>query len=272
MRLTPSRAALVVLALAFGFALPACKKKSKSTDSDGPAPNPGSMGPPPNPGQGAGQRDPAAPRSPVFSGVAEAQVRPTAQNYLKQIGMALHNYHDTMNAFPTTLVDKNGKPGLSWRVAILPYVEHDALYKQFKLDEPWDSPHNKALISQMPAVYAPPRTSTNGYTFLRGFSGPNTWLPPFAGGRPQGTRLTGITDGASNTILVAEAYDPVIWTKPDEMEFNPNKVPALGGVFSSGVHVLFADGSVRRLRSGMDSKTLAGLITINGGEIVSIED
>ena len=48
------------------------------------------------------------------------------------------------------IADSTGKPGLSWRVAILPYLEQDTLYKQFKLDEPWDSPHNKKLIRQMP--------------------------------------------------------------------------------------------------------------------------
>jgi prepilin-type processing-associated H-X9-DG protein len=268
MSLPLSRTALVVIILALGFALPACKK-SKSTEQDQSDPNAVPGGP--GPGQ-TGQRDSGAPRSPVFAGVAEAPMRPTSRSRLQQIGLALHSYHDSNNALPTGLVDKTGKIGLSWRVAILPHVEQDILYKQFKLDEPWDSPHNKALIDKMPQVYAPGNQNTNGYTFLRGFSGPNTWLPPQSGPRPQGIKLTSIVDGASNTILVAEAYDPVIWTKPDELEFAPNKVPAIGGVFSSGVNVLLADGSVRFLRKGFDPKMLAKLIQINDGQLVQFDD
>jgi hypothetical protein len=268
-------AIVVVFAAAFSLVcLPACGKKPTPTDRESPPP-PG--GAPPGPSGGtAGTRDPMAPRSPVFSSTTEAPMRAATEGNLKQIGFALHAYHDANGALPGGFADKTGKPGLSWRVAILPYIEQNNLYQQFKFDEPWDSEANKKLIPMMPKVYAPPRTDTNGYTFYRGFTGTGTWLPQQQAVRPgqaiHGVRITDFTDGTSNTIMVAEAYDPVIWTKPDELVFAPNSLPKLGGVFSSGFTALMADGSVKFFRGTISPKTLANLIQINDGNIVNVDD
>jgi len=83
--------------------------------------------------------------------------RGQSNNNLKQIAIAFHQYHDTYKSLPLhAIYSKDGKtPLLSWRVAILPFIEQDALYKQFKLDEPWDSEHNKKLIPLMPRIYMP---------------------------------------------------------------------------------------------------------------------
>ena len=78
-------------------------------------------------------------------------------------------------------------------------------------------------------------------------------------------------DGTSNTIIVAEAYDPVIWTKPEEMAFDPATPPKLGGVFASGFLAGMADGSVRFVRNGIPAKTLANAIQINDGNIVDLD-
>ena len=81
-------------------------------------------------------------------------------NNLKQIGLAFHNYHCANNAFPrAAITDKRGKPLLSWRVAILPYIGQQALYNKFNLDEPWDSPHNRELLKEMPSTYVCPSRS-----------------------------------------------------------------------------------------------------------------
>src|SRR5829696_8812925 len=83
--------------------------------------------------------------------------RKATANNLRFIGLAFHNYHDVNGALPSNLKTKDGKPGLIWRVAILPYIQEDELYKQFKLNEPWDSEHNAKLIDRMPKWYTPVR-------------------------------------------------------------------------------------------------------------------
>jgi hypothetical protein len=196
-------------------------------------------------------------------------------NNLKQMAIAMHNYHDTMGSLPPAAIsDKDGKPLLSWRVAILPYVEHDALYRSFKLDEPWDSEHNKKLLDQMPPVYRMPRADGADpnekvtTTHYRVFHGKGAI---FEGAK--GTTLADITDGTSNTILIVEATDAVPWTKPDELPFDPKKdLPKLGLKNAEKFNAGFADGSVHVLSKKIDKDTLKALITRNGGEVVKIPD
>src|SRR5205085_3628183 len=100
-------------------------------------------------------------------------------NNLKQIMIAIHNHHDSNNHLPADIRDKNGKPLLSWRVAILPFLMQDNLYQQFKLDEPWDSEHNLKLLQHMPVTYhvgIEPKGST--HTYYQAFAGPGTPLHP----------------------------------------------------------------------------------------------
>jgi hypothetical protein len=276
----PRGAVAVALIASLLVAIPACKKKKPPTDPT-PTPAPQQPGPSTNPGQGTGLNfgldNPPPPQGPFFANAFEGPMRTPAQNDLKQIMLGLHNFHDTYHALPAGYADKTGKPGLSWRVAVLPFIEQDALFRQFKLDEPWDSESNKKLITMMPKTYAPPQTRTNGYTFYRGFTGPNTWLPPQTQpgtpGKPLlGVKLFDIRDGTSNTILVAEALDPVIWTKPDELQFTPGKPPKLGGVFGSGFLVGMADGSTRFVRKTVSGQSISDAIQINDGKPVNLDD
>jgi len=278
---------VVVLLAAVLIALPACGKKSAAptVPDTTPAPIPAPK-PAPNQNQGTGGTqtqplDPSLPnpptQKPLFANVvAVAAIRDANMNNLKMIGLAFHNANDTLGSFPMGIADKNGKVGLSWRVAILPFIEQDALYRAFKLDEPWDSEHNKKLISQMPKIYGPARTDTNGYTFYRSFSGKDTIMPTptmalTAGKVVPGVKMVAIPDGLSNTLFVAEAYDPVIWTKPDELEFTPGKPPRLGGgVFNTGFCSLFGDGSARFLPMNLTATELSNLIQTNDGNIVNL--
>src|SRR5207302_1956982 len=94
---------------------------------------------------------------PAVQKVRMAAGRTRSANNLKQMALATINYADAFGRAPAAAIcDKNGKPLLSWRVAILPFIEQDNLYKQFHLDEPWDSDHNKKLLARMPNVYALP--------------------------------------------------------------------------------------------------------------------
>src|SRR5262249_15896286 len=87
--------------------------------------------------------------------VDQARARVRIRRSLRELAVAVHNYHDAHGHLPLpAITDRTGKPLLSWRVALLPFMEHDNLYKQFRLDEPWDGPNNRKLIDKMPAIFA----------------------------------------------------------------------------------------------------------------------
>src|SRR5207237_862076 len=137
---------------------------------------------------------------PAVQKVRMAATRSQSANNLKQILLAFHNYHDTYGALPAAAIcDPNGKPLLSWRVAILPYVEQQALYNEFHLDEPWDSEHNKKLLPRMPKVYSLPNVTKEGEftTHYRAFVGNGAALD-----LKKGVRFADFTDGLSNTVLI----------------------------------------------------------------------
>jgi hypothetical protein len=200
----------------------------------------------------------------VTASAGGAAKRVTAANNLKQIALAMHNYHDATGAFPAAaIVDKAGKPLLSWRVAILPYIEQQELYKQFKLDEPWDGPNNKKLLGRMPKTYElPGAMSAPNTTFFRVFQGPKA---AFEGNK--GLKITDFTDGTSNTFLVVEAGQAVPWTKPDPLPFDPQKpLPMLGALAPDSFLAVFADGAVHAVKKMTPEATLKALITRNAGD------
>ena len=219
-----------------------------------------------------GEKELVAVLQPLLTHSRGAAVRAQSMNSLQQLGVALHNYHDDHKTFPPAASrDKQGKPLLSWRVHLLPYLEQDALYKEFHLDEPWDSEHNKKLIARMPAVFRGPnrKLTEEGKT---PFLAPVGAVTVFTGG-PKGIRITDITDGTSNTILLVEADDEhaVIWTKPDDIKYDPKQPQAGLAEHKPGGYVfLFADGSVHLVPSTIDRKMLHALFTRAGGEVVSI--
>jgi prepilin-type processing-associated H-X9-DG protein len=196
-----------------------------------------------------------------------AAARAQTQNNLKQIGLALHNYHDVMGTFPPQAVfDKDGKAILSWRVLILPYIDENELYKEFKLNEPWDSPHNKKLLEKMPKAYTDPqRKGDKPYTTpYQAFVGEGAF---FEG--KNGIKITDITDGTSNTFMAVEAEVAVPWSKPDDLPFKAGvPLPKLGGT-GEGFNALFADGSVRYFSKKTPEKKLRAYVTRNGGEVIN---
>src|SRR5205823_2595588 len=98
-----------------------------------------------------------------------------------------------------------GKPLLSWRVAILPFIEQSALYAKFNLSEPWDSPHNLALLNQMPSVFRMPGDPWDSTTTeIQTFNGAGAAYPTPAVGTSLGPKVTDITDGISRTLAITE--------------------------------------------------------------------
>jgi large-conductance mechanosensitive channel len=188
----------------------------------------------------------------VQTAVVRAQqqaVQAQSKNNLALLGTAMDNFATDTGAFPPAAGGKNMDVGLSWRVALLPHLGETALYRQFHLDEPWDSPHNKRLQARMPYVYTIPGViDPPGMTRYRVFVGKRAaFEKPEAGAKtpPRGRRLADFPD-VTETILVFEAADAVPWTKPDELEYAPDRpLPSLSRV-NGGPKAVMADGTTIR--------------------------
>lgn len=207
--------------------------------------------------------------APLAGQTRERALEQRSLNNLKQMALAMHTYHDTNKTLPAAAsYDKSGKALLSWRVHVLPYVEQDNLYQQFKLNEPWDSPHNKKLIARMPDIYKSPLSPhlDAGKTTYLVPVGPKTIFPG-----KKGLPISKIPDGTSNTILVVDAdvSRAVFWTQPDDLPVDA-KEPWAGLLRpkANGVLVVFADGSARLVRRTLAPQHLYGMFTAAGGEIV----
>ncbi|WP_182867773.1 DUF1559 domain-containing protein [Stieleria mannarensis] len=206
---------------------------------------------------------------PAVQAAREAARRMQASNELKQIGLALHNYHATYKTFPDRAIRADdGTPLLSWRVAVLPFIEQQQLYEQFHLDEPWDSPHNRQLIEQMPRTYADPSAIVPpGHTVFQVPQGEGMMFED--SGK---TRIRDITDGTSNTILAIEssAQAAVPWTKPADLQIDPSDpLTNTGDNRPGGFHVLMGDGAVRFIANSIDPEVFKKLLTRAGGEPVN---
>jgi hypothetical protein len=197
-------------------------------------------------------------------------VRPPQVERLRRLGLALHNYADAHgNALPPVATfSRDGRPLLSWRVLVLPFLEQDELYRQFRLDEPWDSPHNLALPPRMPAEFAavsPKRKPEAYHTFVHCFVGKGA---AFEG--KSGMRIPDdFPDGTSSTILLVHGGEAVPWTKPEDIPYAADQpLPDLATVRDDYFYVVMVDSSVPYVRKETSEKTLRALITRNGNEVL----
>jgi hypothetical protein len=207
--------------------------------------------------------------SPFVARAREAARRTSCRCYLKQIGLAMHNYHEAYGSFPPVAIYDNKEDALlSWRVLILPYLNEAELFAEFHLDEPWDSPHNLPLADRMPLVYHCPSSSIaapNATTYIV-VTGDETAFPP------HGTvRIADIRDGTDTTLMVGEVNDrTIVWSKPEDVVFDDNFAPgSLNSGHDDGWAALFADGTVRFIRNDLDPGVLHAIATIRGSEILA---
>ena len=190
---------------------------------------------------------------------------------LCMIKLALLNYHEANGSFPPAYVaDADGKPMHSWRVLILPYLEHNPLFATYNMAEPWDGPNNRKLLDLRPNVYdCPSRGAGRGLTSYVAIVGPGTAFPG-----SKTTKLGDIHDGPGRTILVAEVSNvDIAWTEPRDLDAqtmswvidDPSR-PSLSSPHAEGPAVVFADSSYRRLGTYHPLEALKAMTTINGGE------
>jgi len=224
-----------------------------------------------------------------------AAMRTQCANNMRQIGLALQNYHTAHGAFPPAYFsDKTGRPIHSWRVLILPFLGENNLFKQYRFDEPWDGPTNQLLLNQIPQAYQCPSRCATRYAW--GPEGPTSTRTSYVavlgtktiwpGGASR--KLDEISDETDMTLMVIEAgSSEVKWLQPTDIRFEDairllssadrrrdtgHEVGSRFFEYARGGNMLFADGSVRYYLYGLPVEFWTGLLTIDGEVEVSDAD
>ena len=211
---------------------------------------------------------------PAVQAAREAARRESCQNNLKQIALAMHNYHDTYKTFPPAFIpDENGEPMRSWRASILPFVEQMALYDRYDFHERWDAPENEFAIGiAIPSYKCPSDPSSAGaptdtsYVLVTGLD------TIFEVGKQ--ARIAAIIDGTSNTILAVEIHNSGInWSEPRDLDieafvamFGPGGTGQASSPHPGGLNVVLADGSVQFLSFNISQQDARALATSAGKE------
>jgi hypothetical protein len=215
-------------------------------------------------------------------------VRQTARckNNLRQIVLGIQNHHDQRGDLPPLYIaDAQGRPLHSWRVLLLPYIEQHYLFEQIRLNEPWDSEHNRQFHSQMPSVYgcpSSPHPRESGLTSYFSISGEGAPLEPLTlessddqairrYGSP--TSFASLSDGVSSQAMVFEATGYTVnWMEPVDVTFDELRIsqsedekgfgsPNHGSI----VQVAMGDGLVVALRPDTTIDELRAILTRNDG-------
>lgn len=176
---------------------------------------------------------------------------------LRQLGFALEAYHGKYKCYPPTAIrSDSGVPLLSWRVLLLPFMEGDALYAQFDLSAPWNSPHNLPLVAKMPDVYRCPQCAGGG-------EGMTPFIAVLGEGAPWhefgSTAKSDFADGLENSVIIVELVDePDFWTKPQEVLDTSIAINE-----QESINVLFADGTVSSIHGPQRNASLHPFFTIS---------
>jgi hypothetical protein len=206
--------------------------------------------------------------------IQAAADRIRTQNNLIQLGLAIQNYEAANSSLPQDITDSDGKVLLSWRVQLLPYLEANDLFTEIDRSKSWDDPANKKLWDKMPDVFkvAGRNAPAKSDTFFQTFRAVN-WVGSNDAWMVDTKKVTTaeVTDGTSQTLAVVEAEGAVNWMKPDDLLFDPKKLPAIGDPKTGKANVVMLDGSAHVLdREKFSGDKLKALVTVNGGEDVDL--
>jgi len=223
----------------------------------------------------------------------EAARKTGCKNNLHQIGIALHNYHDTHGKLPTGCIEWRNwdSPSthrqLAWSAMLLPFLEQQNLHNQIDFGKPFDAPENQQAAETMLPVYICPSEPSDsikpGHTTYGGLYGerivdtnPDDGVFLY----DRSIRFRDLTDGLTNTLIVAEDVggpekqwingrnvfvvahginDPAAWSGDNEIRSTHG-----GG----GAMVLYADGRATFLSDTTSQDLLGRLITRAGGEVI----
>lgn len=211
---------------------------------------------------------------PAVQAAREAARRTVSMNNLKQLLLGLYEFEEANGKLPSQAIySKDGKPLLSWRVAILPYIGEEALFKRFKLDEPWDSVNNLPLLALMPETFFDPSSqlvAVGGKTHYLAVTGPDCAFT----GQERGRTFRQIRDGTANTLVFVQVDDnhAVEWTKPVDYDMKSHLENPIGGIGSlhPGVFLAaYADAHVSAIPTDTPSATLRAAMTAAGGESIA---
>jgi prepilin-type processing-associated H-X9-DG protein len=215
---------------------------------------------------------------PGVVGSRDAQYTALCASNLQRIALAMREYEAAQGSFPPAyVVDKHGKPLYSWRVLLLPYLGQQDLYDQFHLEEPWNSENNQQVSKVTLELFQCPgqpdtKLATTNYMMVVGEH-------TISNGR-QARKITEITDGLTDTILLVEVADSLIyWAQPEDLRFdkltftiNGGKQQQISSYHRLGANVVFCDGSVRLLKKSTSPQLVKAMLTIDGGEQVPPSD
>lgn len=188
---------------------------------------------------------------------------------LQRLGEALTAYAERTGALPAVIRDPQGAPLLSWRVALLPDLGHGELYRQFRLDEAWDSPHNRQLLPQIPPELQSPERFDQKTNYL-GLAGSG-----HAFGTSRGVVPRAMEDGPENTIAVVEVdeHRAAAWTAPEDFVPQADRPRYdLNRLRGDGAFALLANGQVVSLPAALVDHQLLALFSPDGGEQIVAAD
>lgn len=197
----------------------------------------------------------------------EHQIKPTrhaatCKAHLKQLSLALNNYHEHHRRFPPAYtLGSDGKPWHSWRVLILPELGEQELFAAYRFDEPWNGPHNAQLALRMPEVFGFPGESAAKFLAV---TGQYTVWPNHLS-----SRIREITNGTANSIMLVESADSDInWLEPRDIPFGEAlqrrraaAAPRFVGRYGD-TSIVLADGTTRSLKESLDVQVLSNVLRV----------
>ena len=193
--------------------------------------------------------------------------RTQSMNNQRQLALAMHSYESAYGHFPKAVITHESGHKHSWRIALLPFLEQQELYDRYRLDEPWDSPHNKQVTRDMPEFYKHPESESKTETNYFVVVGEGTL---FDG---KENTFSDITDGSSNTVLIVEAIRDCHWAQPVDILFEEaSLVETLGGFDEKIFSVTTADGAVKTVSFEIKPEFFRSMLTIAGGEMLNAGD